>query len=101
MDKERIKRKIILWVRVAGWSCLFPASGSLYIYQKTSSLIFLLALVVDIIYAISLLIGASKERWLKPQKYLSPIIWGVLFVGLLPAAILLVPQNYAKKLNIG
>ncbi len=38
MDSQ-LAKKIIIDVQISGWSCLIPASGLLYLYQITRSLI--------------------------------------------------------------
>ncbi|GHV98261.1 hypothetical protein lacNasYZ03_13710 [Lactobacillus nasalidis] len=99
MDSQ-LAKKIVIDVRIAGWSCLLPASGLLYLYQLTRSFSFLLALGLVVLFAAYVLTTAKLDKWHSPSYVLRMSLIAMFFIGFLPSFPLLVCYSRERKAGL-
>lgn len=99
--KRNYKKRIVVWLRIAGWTCLIPASAYLLMCQASGNMFFMLFVLISILFGVYLLVNAKAPRWQNTRAYIGPVCFGVLFVALLPAIFLLLAQYSASKLKKG
>ncbi|MDF7671731.1 hypothetical protein PT281_00330 [Lactobacillus sp. ESL0701] len=106
MEQENYHKKIIFWLRFAGWLCLLPASAWLYLWQLANNFrlgsysgLILAELIITVVFAIFLLITANSSKWEKLRNVLFLLVFALLFISL----IILIPLYFAyrncRKLN--
>lgn len=96
---DKVKRRIALQVRIAGWLCLFPAYGTWYAFQSFHETSFIFATIISILYGAFLLTTAATPRWENPRALLRTIIFSIVFVAILPAIPLYFAYRNARNYN--
>lgn len=106
MEQKNYHKKIIFWLRFAGWLCLLPASGWLYLWRLASNMglgsysgLILAELVITVVFAIFLLTTANSAKWGKLRNMVFLLVFALIFISL----IILIPLCFAyrncRKLN--
>ncbi|MGM9905235.1 hypothetical protein [Lactobacillus sp.] len=97
---SKLAKKIIIDVRISGWSCLLPASGLLYLYQVTHYASFLWGLALVVLYAAYVLATAKLDKWHSPSYVLRMSLIAMFFVGFLPSIPLLFCYSQERKAGL-
>ena len=92
-----IQRKILIDVRLAGWSCLLPASVMLVYYQWTRDVFFLIMIGLIAIYAAFVQATATSEKWHRPNYVLQMAWVALFFIGVVPAIPLFFAYHSERK----
>ncbi|WEV51116.1 hypothetical protein OZX69_09235 [Lactobacillus sp. ESL0731] len=106
MKQEIYHKKIVFWLRFAGWLCLLPASAWLYLWQFTSGLgfagysyLFLTELTIIVLFAVFLLTTANSAKWEKVRNVLLLLVFALLFISIIIVIPLYFAYRNCRKLN--
>ena len=101
--KQEYNKKIVFWLRLAGWLCLLPASAWLYLFQtsqgETGSYLFLVLLIFIVLFALFVLVTAKSKRWLNQTTVSILAIFALSFVPVVISSPICLAYGNAKKLN--
>lgn len=94
---SKLAKKIVFEVRLAGWLCLLPASGMLFLYRLTQGTGFLWGIGLVVLLAAYILATAATDRWQKPAFVMRWALIALFFIGFIPSIPLLVAYDQERK----